>query len=122
MGWADRWRGVRNRLLADPRFHRFALKFPLTRPIARGRSRELFDLTAGFVYSQILYTAVRIGLFEMLAKGPLAAGEIARRIGWNIERTQRLLGAAAALKLLERFSDGRYGLGIHGAAVVGSSL
>jgi hypothetical protein len=40
----DRLRGWRDRLLLDPRFHRWATAFPLTRPIARRESRALFDI------------------------------------------------------------------------------
>ena len=45
--WRDRWLVVRDRLLASPRFQRWAAAFPLTRPIARRRARALFDLCAG---------------------------------------------------------------------------
>ena len=55
---------LRNRLIADPRFQRWAAASPLTRLIARRRTRELFDLCAGFVYSQILLACVRLRLFE----------------------------------------------------------
>ena len=46
-----------DRLFASPRFQRWAAAFPLTRPIARRRARGLFDLVAGFVYSQVLFAA-----------------------------------------------------------------
>ena len=49
----DRWRGFRDFLLSSRRFQRFAAAFPPTRPIARRRASALFDLCAGFVYSQI---------------------------------------------------------------------
>ena len=45
------WLTWRNRLLSDPKFHRFAARFAPFQPIARGEARALFDLTAGFVYS-----------------------------------------------------------------------
>ncbi|MCC7280468.1 MAG: methyltransferase, partial [Chromatiaceae bacterium] len=51
---------MRNRLLASPAFQRWAVDFPLTRPIAQRRARALFDVTAGFVYSQILFACVRL--------------------------------------------------------------
>ena len=62
----------RDRLLASRRFQRWAAAFPLTRPIARRRARALFDLCAGFVYSQVLFACVRLKLFDALAAGPLA--------------------------------------------------
>lgn len=113
----DRWRAWRNRRLADPRFQRFSWAFPLFRPIAKRRSRELFDLVAGFAYSQVLYTCVRLKIFEKLSNGPLTLEEI---VDWPRPESERLLKAAIALKLIERYSDGRYGLGIHGAALVGN--
>ena len=52
---SDQWRSFRNGLLASPRFQKFAVDFPLFRPVSRQRSRQLFDLLAGFTYSQVLY-------------------------------------------------------------------
>lgn len=116
---ADQWLAARNRLLASPRFQKFALSFPLFRPVARRRSRELFDLLAGFTYSQILYATVRLGLIDMLA-APLPASTIAARIGWPLERLERLLKAAESLKILAQTSSGNYTLGSHGAALAGN--
>lgn len=52
-GWRerlwDRWLALCDRLLASPAFQRRAAAFPLTRPMARRRAREVFDLVAGFV-------------------------------------------------------------------------
>ncbi|MFU8765893.1 MAG: hypothetical protein ACNA7T_15290, partial [Haliea sp.] len=59
VSWRERWLRCRDRLLTNPRFHHWAVRLPLTRPIARRRSRELFDLTAGFVYSQVLFACVQ---------------------------------------------------------------
>jgi demethylspheroidene O-methyltransferase len=95
----DQWRAFRNKLLASPEFQRFAVAFPLFRPVSRARSRQLFDLLAGFTYSQVLYATVKLGLIENLKIEPLAIPAIAARIGWN---------------------DGRYTLGIHGAALAGN--
>ena len=50
--WWQQWRVWRDRLLGDARFQRAAAAFPLTRPLARRRARDLFDLMAGFVYSR----------------------------------------------------------------------
>ncbi|MGZ6036711.1 MAG: hypothetical protein ACXWLG_14775, partial [Myxococcaceae bacterium] len=54
---ADRWFRLRNRILSSPRFQRWAAEFPLFRWIARRRTLALFDLCAGFVYSQVLQAA-----------------------------------------------------------------
>jgi demethylspheroidene O-methyltransferase len=62
-------------------FQRWAARFPLTRPVALRRSRALFDLVAGFVYTQTLYACVELGLFDLLAKGPLTAEQIGAQTG-----------------------------------------
>ena len=121
MSWADRWFAWRNRLLASPLFQRRAASFLLTRPLAQQRARELFDLVAGFVYSQVLLACVRLNLFEELSKGPQPLATLAQRLGLSEQATQRLLAAAVSLKLAECRSQGRYGLGVLGATMVGNT-
>jgi demethylspheroidene O-methyltransferase len=119
--WRQHLIGWRNRLLGDPRFHRWAADFALTRPIARRRTRELFDLVAGFVYAQVLAAAVRLGLLELLARGPDTIDAIAKRLAVPRESAERLLKAAEALGLAERIDGGWYALGQQGAALLGNA-
>src|SRR5579883_1579112 len=98
-GFGDRWRGLRDALLSCSRFQRMAAAFPLTRPIARRRARALFDLCAGFVYSQILVACVRLRLFTHLQAGPLPPSALAARCAVPVEAMSRLLEAAASLQL-----------------------
>jgi demethylspheroidene O-methyltransferase len=86
----DCWIDWRNRLLSDPRFQRWAADFPLTRPIARSRAKGLFDLVAGFVYSQTLAACVRLDLFPILGGGPPS--------GWT-SRSRRRRGCSARRRL-----------------------
>jgi len=116
----ERLSDFRNRKVADPAFRRWASRFPLTRSVARSQAKALFDLTAGFVYSQVLAACVRVGLFEMLATGPLDIDTIASRIDLSAGATDRLLKAAAALDLVEARRGGSYALGPLGAALVGN--
>jgi demethylspheroidene O-methyltransferase len=116
----ERWRDWRNRVVARPGFQRWAAAFPLTRPTARRHARELFDLVAGFVYSQVLLACVRLDLFELLAPGPVAETELGERLHMGAEGLDRLLAAAAALELVERRSGGRVALGRLGAPLVGN--
>ena len=116
----DRWVAWRNRRLADPAFQRWAASFPLTRYIAKRRAESLFDLVAGFVYSQTLSTCVRLELFERLADGPKSVWDLASDLRLTPDASERLLGAAAALGLVERASEARYALGAQGAALLGS--
>jgi len=118
--WIDRYLAVRDRWLSSPRFQRWAAAFPLTRPTARKRARALFDVCAGFVYSQILFACVRLKLFDLLAAGPLSAASIAESLKLPPDSTDRLLEAAVSLRLVEKRAVGRYGLGALGAAMVGN--
>ncbi len=117
---SDRWRGLRDRILTAPGFIAWAARFPLTRPIARNRARAVFDLCAGFVYSQILLACVRLDLFKTLRAGPLTADQLADKTGLPRDGLDRLLKGAIALDLLDRRGGGRYGLGATGAAILGN--
>lgn len=118
--FGDRWRAIRDSLLSSRRFQHFAAAFPLTRPIARRRALDLFDLCAGFVYSQVLVACVRLDLFARLRAGPLPVATLAARASVPTDAMTTLLEAAASLCLLERRGDGRYGLGPLGAAMLGN--
>jgi demethylspheroidene O-methyltransferase len=118
--WLDRFRDFRNRKVGDPAFRRWAGRFPLTRPIARRQAKALFDLTAGFVYSQVLHACVKLDLFSFLAAGPADVGSVAAHTGLPRAGAERLLKAAAALKLIELRAGDRYALGPLGAALVGN--
>ncbi len=118
--WRERWIGWRNRILADPGFQRFAVRFPPTRGIVRSRARAMFDLVAGFTYSQTIAACVELGLLEVLAAGPLSLEEIAARLDVPVVGTERLLRAAAALNLTERLDATRWALGADGAALRGN--
>ena len=91
----------------------------MTRPITRRRARALFDLVAGFTYSQILAACIETGLFDVLADGPLDVAMIADRIGLPVAGAERLLRGAAALGLVEPVR-GRWALGSAGAALRGN--
>ncbi len=116
----DRLLAFRDGCLTNPRFIRFAERFPLTRIKARREASALFDLCSGFVYSQVLLACVRLKMFELLRGEPLAVDEIAHRLGLSVDAAGRLLTAAVALRLAERRSGGRFGLGGLGAAMLAS--
>ena len=114
------WLTVRDRLLASPRFQRWAVAFPPTRWIAKRRARALFDLCAGFVYSQVLYACVSLRLFDQLADGPQSLTVLARRLFLSEDAALRLLEAACSLELVARQRTGVYRLGSLGAALRGN--
>jgi demethylspheroidene O-methyltransferase len=117
---SDRWRAIRDGLLSSRRFQRLAAAFPITRPIARRRAGDLFDLCAGFVYSQVLVACVRLKLLALLQPGPLTTTALAARLSLPLDGAIVLLEAAASLHLLERRGEGRFGLGPLGAAMLGN--
>lgn len=124
-GWfgrlVDQGLALRDRLLASPRFQRRAAGFALTRPVARRRARQLFDLVGGFAYSQVLLACVQLRVFSILADGPQSLGALAPRLGLTAESARCLLDAAVGLRLLNRRGGDRYGLGELGAPMVGNT-
>jgi demethylspheroidene O-methyltransferase len=114
------WFAQRDRLLTSSRFRAAASRFLGTRPVARRQARELFDLVAGFVYTQWLAACVELTLFDRVARAPISADELASEATLPLLSAQRLLEAAASLGLLQaRPGDPRrYGLGMLGAALV----
>lgn len=118
--WSERWLAWRNRLVANPRFQRWAAGFPLTRGIARRNTRALFDLCAGFVYAQVLTACIRLDLFAILAGGPMSVDALARRLDLPPDNARRLLRAAESLGLVRALKGGRFGLADLGAALIGN--
>jgi demethylspheroidene O-methyltransferase len=114
------WVARRNALLSSPRFQQFAARFWLTRPIARKRARAVFDLVAGFVYTQTLAACVETELLDLLARGPVETAVVADHCALPPEGALRLLRAAAAIGLVERVGAA-WALGGIGAALRGNA-
>ena len=108
-----------NRLAASRGFQAWAARIPLLRRIARAEGQALFDLTAGFVHSQILMALIELGVLPALCDAPLSPEALARRHGLPPERMALLLQGGAALGLLRRRWDGRFALARRGAALLG---
>lgn len=116
----ERWTARRNAILANPRFQRLAAAIPPLSLVARKRAGRLFDLCAGFAYSQALFASLESGLLELLAKGPCNGAGIAAATGLSEAAALRLVRAAAALELAEEIAPGRWMLGRQGAALHGN--
>ncbi len=114
----DRVYDWRDALIGSPLFQRFSSTFPLTRPIARKQARALFDVCAGFVYSQILSACVDLDICRRVKAAPKTVAQLAQEVGVPAERLERLLLAAVSLRLLSKRSGDRFGLGMLGAALV----
>ena len=117
----DRLCILKDRLIADTRFQNRVAKIPFLKNIAKKRANQLFDVMAGFVYTQILLSCVRLNLFNLLKDGPLHLDEIQKRCTLDAIPLKKLLDAAVSIHLLEIRSKGRYGLGTLGAPMVGNS-
>jgi len=116
LGSFTKWR---NGLIADPKFQKWAAKFPLTKWIARKDGEKLFDLVSGFVYSQTLYACVDLNLFEKLMEEPKTAANLAFSSDIPPERMEILCNSASSLGLLHRRKDDRFELARLGAALLG---
>jgi demethylspheroidene O-methyltransferase len=109
--WKDAWKAQRERWYASPGLYRWSLGNPFTRWLTRRRTRQLFDLMAGFVHSQVLLACVRLDLFRALHHAPATLNELAHRTHLAPAVLQRLLLSAVALGLLEQRGHERFGLG-----------
>ena len=110
----------KDHLIAKRGFQRLASRLPIARKISKSRANEVFDLMAGFVYSQILLACVRTRIFEHLKDGPLSLADLSQKIDLPLKGMERLVLGAVSIKLLEKRSNNRYGLGILGAPLVGN--
>ncbi|MEM6819479.1 MAG: methyltransferase [Pseudomonadota bacterium] len=113
------WRDWRTRLIANPRFRQKVARIWPFSLIARRQARRLFDISAGFVYSQTLMACVELNWFERLADGPLERTALATGSGLDGPAADRLINAAMALDLLEGRANSCVALGPLGAALIG---
>ncbi len=111
----------RDQLIASSRFQNAVAKIPFINRIAKKRANQLFDLMAGFVYTQILLACVRINIFNLLKNGPLQIHLIKQHCNLELVALKKLLDAAVSIHLLEIRSQGSYGLGTLGAPMVGNT-
>lgn len=108
----------RNKLVSDPAFRKGAKAFPPTRAQARNNARALFDLMAGFVYTQTVLACTKIDLFNFLKAGPQPVTAIAAQADLPVEGATQLARAAASINLLETRGHNWFALGPLGAALV----
>ena len=114
----ERVQDWRSRIVADPRFQRWATNSPLTRRLAQRKARALFDICAGFVYSQVLSACVKLEVFELLRAGPKDCEVLAPQMALSVPAARRLLKAAASLGLLRALPKDRFALDDLGAAMI----
>lgn len=118
--WRCRWRLLRNRILANQRFQKWAAKTPLVRRIASQKAVELHHLTAGFVYTQTLTAVIQSNLLAVLQGRIETTKSVAAMCGLTTQAAFTLLTAARALKLTDEVSPGHWMVGELGASVLGN--
>ena len=120
-GLFDRLYILKDKLIANSRFQNTVAKIPFLRGIAKKRANQLFDVMAGFVYTQILLACIRLNIFNQLKDGPLTLEAIKNECGLERAPLKQLLDAAVSIHLLEIRANHKYGLGKLGAPLVGNS-
>jgi hypothetical protein len=91
---------------------------------------QLMRLLDGFVTTQLLYVAAKLGVADVLADGPLTAAEIADAVGANRGPLARVLRGLVIEDVLAEDETGRFALtpigeclgGLGGAALVRGEL
>ena len=84
------------------------------------RAERVFNLVAGFAYSQVLAACVEADLLERLSRGTCTTAEAAGQAGIGEAAAERLLRAAASLGLAEALGPALWTLGAEGAALMGN--
>lgn len=114
-----RWTRWRNAMIADAGFRSRAARLPFGRAIARRYARDLFDLSAGFVYAQVTQALVESGLIARMAAGPVELAEAASLAELSPAAAETLLKAGLPLGLTEQIGA-CWTLGSRGAALSNS--
>jgi hypothetical protein len=70
-----------------------------------GFVRELFDVVDAYKHSQCLYVLAKLGVADVLANGPLGAGEIARATGTHPESMRRFMRAMTVMGYFEHDAE-----------------
>jgi len=69
---------------------------------------HIMQLGLGFWASKTLLSAVELGLFTQLARGPLPAEAIGERLGLHVRALRDFLDALVSLGMLQRDAEGLY--------------
>ncbi|MEO1747522.1 MAG: methyltransferase [Pseudomonadota bacterium] len=111
---------VKRRLVANPHFRSVVQRTPLLRSIASQSANNVFQLTSGFINSQILLACEELNLFEELST-PTSVLDLSKRWQMTPQRTERLLHAAQGLKLVYAVNQHQYALDEHGIVIAQSA-
>ena len=116
--WRDGVSAWLDKILTRPHIYRWALSNPITRWFTQYRTRQVFDLMAGFVHTQVLLGCVRLHILEHVMASPKTLAELSALTKVPAAGLQRLVQSAVTLSLLEHRGQYRFGLGPLGAPIV----
>jgi hypothetical protein len=69
---------------------------------------RIFEISGGFRSAKVLFSAVELGVFTVLAAGPHDLDRLTAEIGISKRGARDFFDALVALRLIERDSSGRY--------------
>lgn len=72
--------------------------------------QELFRIISGYKLTQALYVTAKLGIADHLARGPMSADELAKKVGANPKALLRLMRHLAAHDLFTQDESKRFGL------------
>ena len=110
----------RNRMLRSKTFQKWAARLPIAQSVARTRATDLHHILAGFVYSQTLSAAYKLGLLEFLKDRVATLDEIANACELEQDAALTLIKAATAIDLLQEVDARTWTLGELGASIHGN--
>ena len=91
-----------NNLVAKPSFHSFIKKIPIIRQLAFNEGEKIYDLVAGFVYSQILLAFIELRLIDFFISGRKKIDEISKYTGLSNNKCLLLCNAATSIGLQKK--------------------
>jgi Rrf2 family protein len=77
---------------------------------AAAAQRELARLMDGYLTTQLLYVAAKLGVADVLADGPRTGAEVAAAVGADADRLTRMLRGLVVEEVLAEDDDGRFAL------------
>ncbi len=110
---------IRNNIVSSPKFQKWAGEMPILSRFVRKDGERIYDLMAGFVYSQTLLALVELNVLSLLKLGSLDITELSRKVEIPPDRILRLCQSAVAIGILEKASSDRFLLSRLGAAIIG---
>jgi hypothetical protein len=81
---------------------------PVTEGVRRVTPDNIMQLGLGFWASKTLLSAVELGVFTELARGPMTVEDLGRRLGLHARGSRDFLDALVSLRVLERDAEGLY--------------